>query len=311
MPYTPGRGSTPKKKFSPYKRTSTKPSWSAPTKRTRTRKAADISVPNDHPYKFNFRKHPGKTIKEVSRIDGSYIGLLKKDKAYEGRPALSDAFNWLRLYKEKIERLKEEAADAVDAEDDHPYTFTLPKHAGKAIKEVARIDGSYIGYVKKKRMYEKDPKLNEALNWLRRHKEKIERKQREAIAAFESTSPPTPIIPDYKLPNLASAPSYFFMNDLLSDDPTWIVGSDAMKYFGLSYTHLQYLEDHNGTLPETSESAARTSRGKRYWLYQVHDICKVHISEAAANVGFVNFEAKNQEREEDVWASMGLGACLL
>ncbi|KAF8849985.1 hypothetical protein BDZ45DRAFT_809505 [Acephala macrosclerotiorum] len=30
---------------------------------------------------------------------------------------------------EEVERLKEEAPYAVDAEDDYPYTFTLPKHS--------------------------------------------------------------------------------------------------------------------------------------------------------------------------------------
>lgn len=202
MPSATGRGN-PKQRFGPYKRTTAKTSSSSPTKRARIRKAADINIPSDHPYKFDFGKHDGESIKEVFKTDGAYIGFLKKEKVYVGKPALNDALNWLKGYKEKIESLEEEAADTVDAEDDHPYKFTFGKHKGKTIKEVSNEDGSYIGYVKKERMYEKDPKLNEALNWLRRHKEKIERKQREAIAAFESASAPTPIKPDYKLPNLA------------------------------------------------------------------------------------------------------------
>lgn len=305
MPYSSRRGSS-QNRFSPYTRASSKASQSS-SQSPATRligKAADISVPNEYPYRFDFGKHNGKSIKEVVRKNGSYIGFLTIEKVYEENPALSDALNWATLYKAKIERIKQEATDTVDTEEDHPYKFTFGKHQGKTIKEVWKTNGGYIGFLKQKKIYWTDPEVDKALRWLNKHKERIRRKQEEDLAAYEAPTPP--IKADYKLPKLASAPSHF----LTDDDPTWITGSDAIECFGLDYTHLQYLEDHNGTLPESSKYEDRPPSKKRYLLYQVYGICKAHISEAAANVGFLKFEAKSEERMDDIWASMGLGICL-
>lgn len=82
------------------------------------------------------------------------------------------------------------------------------------------------------------------------------------------------------------------------ENPLWITTKQASAIFGMELAHLIHLEPVD-----------KTERFLRYWLYHVWDFVRVRDDERVADACLNKFMATQRQREEDVWASMGLGQC--
>ncbi len=99
-------------------------------------------------------------------------------------------------------------------------------------------------------------------------------------------------------PNIDGAPAKFW--DEWTYKQMWISAGDARKIFGMNWSFLAQLPLVN----------KRAKRRKRYFLYHVWDFFKFNTSEAKADAALKEFMKQKDDRTEDIWGAMGLGACL-
>ncbi|KAF8846510.1 hypothetical protein BDZ45DRAFT_756039 [Acephala macrosclerotiorum] len=142
------------------------------------------------------------------------------------------------------------------------------------------------------------------LNWL---KKSIDKKPNFFIPALRAASQEFPDSKPHKSvppagwtpPNGRFVPEKFKEGGYWEGDELWISAWDAKKFFGLRIGSL-------ASIPLVDKGPK-----KRYWLYHLWDFSKFTRSRKEADAGLKAFLRKNEYRTEEIWDSMGLGACLL
>lgn len=235
-------------------------------------------VKRESTYVVGWGQHEGKTFSEVPEL------WLEQLRTYHENSHFMFASPDLKAALQELSRVKGLEKEATLVEQGTTYVLPFGIHKGRRLSEVPP---KYVSWLKDN--IDIIPNLsNPALRAALLELSKIPSKAVKEV----------PKKPAWIPPSLRSAP-YRFVDDW-KGELIWIASSDAKKFFGMDTKILSQV-------PAVNNRARR----KRYWLYYVWDLFKFSTSEAKANAAMEAFLNKNDERTEEIWDGMGLGACLL
>ncbi|KAJ5038700.1 uncharacterized protein L3040_006380 [Drepanopeziza brunnea f. sp. 'multigermtubi'] len=270
-------------------------------------------------YRHTFGKHKHKTLQEIEACDlpyiewlrGSYMAKNSRDlqkalQAYDAAKVPRSPASLPHMTESQASPASQKSAAGNKRKmppqsDEQPrkkYVLDFGLNRGRALSDVP---DEYVENLRERirsGTFTPKPALVAAL-----------KDHKPSKAAFKPTWTP---------PELSQA-SPVFQDDTFGD--LWIGYVDAQRFFGLNSDHFVLLpyadpprffglkSDHFAVLPRAEASKSSNFKGK-YWLYHVYDIFMWHVSKDAADKALKAFLACYQDRVEDVWASMGLGAGL-
>lgn len=245
-------------------------------------------IPNTSldPYRLEFGKHRGKTLDEVPP---TYINWIIGEKIYDKgiHPDLKasllargmimdhDGPSTSLANASKKDPIKPNNSSKSDNPSDPSvptYRLNFGKYAGKTLKEVPI---SYICFLTRSRAQESRSDLRGALTELAYSTDASSETPNQAVGTRDHHD------------------RVFF--DQTTGQKLWITIRDALVFFGVNKSHLQ--------------PAGITPLKKGQWdLFDIYDYVQRHASVRSADLGLNQFLQKNSDREEDIWAEMGLGS---